>query len=124
MLVQTGACPHIGLGFGSTPRDVVLVAHSYGGMVATGVLWRLPERIRSIIYLDAMVPEPGQCVLDLLAPDAAKALVEHVDSAGEGWKVAPNPLPADSSAADVAWITPRRELPRSVWTRWERDGDG
>ena len=94
-------------------RDVVLVAHSYGGMVATGVLWRMPERIRSIVYLDAMVPEPGQCVLDLLAPDAAKALVEHVDTSGEGWKVPPNPLPADTSAADVAWITPRRELPRS-----------
>ena len=99
-------------------RDVVLVAHSYGGMVATGVLWRMPERIRSIVYLDAMVPEPGQCVLDLLAPDATKALVEHVDTAGEGWKVPPNPLPADTSAADVAWITPRRGFqPFSTFTQ-------
>jgi pimeloyl-ACP methyl ester carboxylesterase len=43
-------------------RDVVLVGHSYGGMVITGVADRVPERIRKLIYLDAFVPADGESV--------------------------------------------------------------
>ena len=39
--------------------DVVLIGHSYGGMVATGVADRASERIRQVIYLDAFVPRDG-----------------------------------------------------------------
>jgi pimeloyl-ACP methyl ester carboxylesterase len=39
---------------------VVIVGHSYGGMVITGVVDRVPERIRHVIYLDAFVPEDGE----------------------------------------------------------------
>jgi pimeloyl-ACP methyl ester carboxylesterase len=45
--------------------DVSLVGWSYGGMVITGVLARVPERIRSLCYLDAFVPVNGQCLADL-----------------------------------------------------------
>lgn len=38
-------------------RDVVLIGHSYGGMVATGVAGRAPEQVAQIIYLDAFVPK-------------------------------------------------------------------
>jgi len=41
-------------------HDVVLVGHSYGGMVVTGVADRVPERIKHLIYLDAFVPEDGE----------------------------------------------------------------
>lgn len=44
--------------------DFVLVGHSYGGMVITGVADRVPEKIRSIVYLDAFIPEDGQAVID------------------------------------------------------------
>src|SRR5689334_10209024 len=37
-------------------RNVILVGHSYGGMVATGVAAIAPERIRKLVYLDAFVP--------------------------------------------------------------------
>ena len=47
-------------------RNVVLLGHSYGGMVATGVADRAPERIAQIIYLDAFVPENGQALIDFL----------------------------------------------------------
>jgi len=40
--------------------NIVLVGHSYGGMVITGVADRVPERIKHIIYLDAIVPENGE----------------------------------------------------------------
>jgi pimeloyl-ACP methyl ester carboxylesterase len=41
-------------------HDVVLVGHSYGGMVITGVADRIPDRIKCVIYLDAALPENGE----------------------------------------------------------------
>jgi len=41
-------------------HDVILVGHSYGGMVITGVADRIPDRIKAIIYLDAFLPENGE----------------------------------------------------------------
>lgn len=45
-------------------ENVVLVGHSYGGMVITGVMDAIPERIRHAIFLDAAVPEDGQSAQD------------------------------------------------------------
>ena len=45
-------------------RDVILVGHSYGGMVISGVADQLPGRIRRLIYLDAFLPETGETGLD------------------------------------------------------------
>ena len=45
-------------------RDIALVGHSYGGMVATGVADRARDRIAQLIYLDAFVPDDGQSLLD------------------------------------------------------------
>jgi pimeloyl-ACP methyl ester carboxylesterase len=45
--------------------DVVLCAHSYGGMVITGVADRVPERIAALVYCDAYVPADGQSCFDL-----------------------------------------------------------
>jgi pimeloyl-ACP methyl ester carboxylesterase len=42
--------------------DVVLIGHSYGGMVVTGVADRIPDRIRHLVYLDAFLPESGESV--------------------------------------------------------------
>jgi pimeloyl-ACP methyl ester carboxylesterase len=41
-------------------HDVVLVGHSYSGMIITGVAERVPERLRMLVYLDASVPSDGQ----------------------------------------------------------------
>jgi pimeloyl-ACP methyl ester carboxylesterase len=46
-------------------HDVVLTGHSYGGMVITGVIDRIPERIRHVVYLDAAVPDDGMSIWDL-----------------------------------------------------------
>jgi pimeloyl-ACP methyl ester carboxylesterase len=46
--------------------DVVLVGHSYGGMVVTGVADRVPERIAQLVYVDAFVPRDGESLFDLL----------------------------------------------------------
>jgi pimeloyl-ACP methyl ester carboxylesterase len=46
-------------------HDIVLVGHSYGGMVITGVMDRIPERIRHVVFLDAAVPDDGMSIWDL-----------------------------------------------------------
>ncbi|MGH6900522.1 MAG: alpha/beta fold hydrolase [Geminicoccaceae bacterium] len=65
-------------------RDVVLVGHSYGGMVITGVADRLAERQGALVYLDALVPEHGQSGLDLQPPERRESILEEVAAHG-GW---------------------------------------
>ena len=71
--------------------DVVLCGHSYGGFVIRGVADRVPERIRSLVYLDAFVPEDGECVLDHLSPEMAQQIRMLAETAGSGWNVPPFP---------------------------------
>jgi pimeloyl-ACP methyl ester carboxylesterase len=46
-------------------HDVVLTGHSYGGMVITGVMDRIPERLRHVVFLDAAVPDDGMSLWNL-----------------------------------------------------------
>lgn len=46
-------------------HDVVLMGHSYGGMVVTGVADKIPERIRRMIYVDAFVPSDGESLVSI-----------------------------------------------------------
>ena len=46
-------------------EQIVLVGHSYGGMVITGVMDRLPEKIKQVFFLDAFVPADGMAAVDL-----------------------------------------------------------
>jgi pimeloyl-ACP methyl ester carboxylesterase len=96
-------------------RDVVLVGHSYGGMVATGVADRAHERIAQVVYLDAFVPQAGESLFDLVPPEVRGTMQRLAAEAGEGWKVPPNPMPPDTPAADLAWIMSRR-LPQPIRT--------
>ena len=49
-------------------HDVVLVGHSYGGMVITGVADRIPGRIKHVVYIDALLPTNGESVDTMLPP--------------------------------------------------------
>ena len=89
-------------------RQVILLGHSYGGMVATGVADRAPERIRRLVYLDAFVPRDGQSVFDLVGLEERARRLEIAKTLGAGWKLPPNPPPDDTSEEDLAWVTPRR----------------
>ena len=91
-------------------RDVVLVGNSYGGMVATGVADRARARLRRLVYLDAFVPRDGQSLLDLLPADVRERMREAARTAGDGWRVPPNPVPPDTSETDLAWLMPRRVM--------------
>jgi pimeloyl-ACP methyl ester carboxylesterase len=91
-------------------REVVLIGHSYGGMVATGVADRAEGRIGQLIYLDAFVPRDGQSLFDLVGPEAAANMRKGAAVSGKGWKIPANPMPPDTSPEDVAWATPRRMM--------------
>ena len=85
----------------------VLLGHSYGGMVATGVADRARDRISRLVYLDAFVPMDGQCLLDFL-PESERQRMRDGAKSGDGWRVPPNPTPQDTSPKDVEWLSPRR----------------
>jgi pimeloyl-ACP methyl ester carboxylesterase len=87
-------------------REIVLIGHSYGGMVATGVADRARDRIVQLIYLDAFVPDDGQSLLDLNEPGRQR--MQEIAKSGDGWRVPPSPIPADTSQADVEWLAARR----------------
>jgi pimeloyl-ACP methyl ester carboxylesterase len=91
-------------------RDVILLGHSYGGMVATGVADRARERIAQVVYLDAFAPRHGQSLLSLQTEDNRSRVLATVQQHGEGWRVPANPMPADTSAEDLAWAMPRRVM--------------
>ena len=77
-------------------RELVLIGHSYGGMVATGVADRVRDRIAQLIYLDAFVPGDGQSSFDLQGPEARERMRQLAQTAGEGWRIPPNPMPPDT----------------------------
>lgn len=84
-------------------QDFVLVGHSYGGMVATAVADRVPERIRKLVYVDAFVPRDGQSLFDLVPAESRARLLAGM-AAGDGWRVPPMPIPEDTAPDDVQWI--------------------
>ena len=72
-------------------EDVVLVGHSYGGMVVTGAAERVPEQIARLVYLDALVPRDGESVADVVGAEAAGQWGAIADAAGDGWRIPPAP---------------------------------
>ena len=87
-------------------NDIILLGHSYGGMIATGVADRIPGRIKQLIYLDAFVPRDGQSLFDL--NEGGRAHLEASAKNGDGWRIEPLTPPPDTAAEDLDWITPRR----------------
>ena len=89
-------------------HDVLLVGHSYGGMVITGVGDRAAERIAGLVYLDAANPVNGQSLVDVAGPmmNAARQLGEVVD----GIELVLLPTPelgrfyGVTDDGDVAWM--------------------
>lgn len=79
--------------------DVILCGHSYGGMVITGVAAIEGERISTLVYLDAIVPQDGQSLFDVVGSETmshtvASAMLDgRVPSPGIGFF---NVNPADS----------------------------
>jgi len=98
-------------------EDVVLVGHSYAGMIIAGVCDRLKSRIGHVIYLDAALAEDGKPAL----PGLTKALAEaRFGPLVEGYLVSMNNLDtlglANESPETRAWVERRlTEQPLQLW---------
>jgi pimeloyl-ACP methyl ester carboxylesterase len=92
-------------------RDVILVGHSYGGMVITGVADRATDRIANLAYLDAAFPDNGQSLVDhagdviLAAREKMRVVngIELVLYPGED----PMGFYGVTDPGQIAWMKPR-----------------
>ena len=78
-------------------HDIVLTGHSYGGMVITGVMDRVPERIRHVVFLDAAVPDDGMSIWELFGNSGP-----------------PDPKRFADGFMQVPWVTPDTKPPHNV----------
>jgi pimeloyl-ACP methyl ester carboxylesterase len=69
-------------------HEIVLVGHSYGGMVISGVAERVPHRIAQLVYMDAIVPEDGDSVAGLFG-DAIETMAKAGGDGDEPWQLVP-----------------------------------
>jgi pimeloyl-ACP methyl ester carboxylesterase len=69
--------------------EVVLVGHSYAGLVISSAANQVPDRIGGLVYLDAMVPEDGESAADVLP--VTQALIDLAAKSDSGWRVPPLP---------------------------------
>ena len=94
-----------GLIAGEDLTDVVLVGHSFAGMVISGAANRVPDRIGHLVYLDAMVPVDGETAVDVMP--ISQAMIDRA----AGWRIPPPPegpppfgLFGVTDPADIAWL--------------------
>lgn len=103
-------------------REVVLVGHSYGGMVITGVADRTSERVGKLVYLDAATPRNGQSLHDIAGPmlDAVRPMGKVVD--GVELVLLPSPdagrFYGVTDPDDLAWMGER--LTGHPWQTFEQ----
>jgi pimeloyl-ACP methyl ester carboxylesterase len=90
-------------------RDVVLVGHSYAGMILPAVAVRAADRLARLVFLDAFVPKDGDSCFDLMPAEAGEAIRQQAQAEGDGWRFPPFPLEALGIVADedVRWVGPR-----------------
>ena len=86
--------------------DVILVGHSYGGMVTTGVSSRCAGRIRTLVYLDAFLPANGQALWDI-AGEQGRAFYVDAQRSTPGL-VTPMGLAATPDNAEAAALRKRK----------------
>lgn len=111
--LQTHVDDVLGLIDAEELADVVLVGHSYGGMVITGAADALtargPGRIKRLVYVDAMVPLPGEGWGAGHPPDIVAARLAAA-AAHDNALPPPNPADFGLAGADRDWLL-RRQVP-------------
>jgi pimeloyl-ACP methyl ester carboxylesterase len=83
-------------------QDVVLVGHSYAGMVLTGVAERMPERIAHLVFLDAGIPRDGESLSSMMGPDWTELVLQLARTQGDGWRFG-------SRRADMGSLSPQEQ---------------
>jgi len=86
--------------------DVVLVAHSYGGMPVAGAMEHVFERVRAVVWLDAHLPREGESIFELIGEERAAKMKEMADQDGQGWFVPTSDASwwGLSDPEQIAWV--------------------
>jgi pimeloyl-ACP methyl ester carboxylesterase len=101
-------------------ESVVLVGHSYAGLVISGVAARAKERIRQLVYQDALLAEDGQSWAEAFPPDIAEARRKGA-TITNGVKTIPAPDPeiyGFADPADTVWV--RRRMTPHPYASFEQ----
>ncbi len=90
-------------------HNIVLVGHSYAGMVIAGVAEKAPERISQLVFLDAFVPKDGQSLGDIIGPQGMAGIRQGAKAVGQGWQIPSFPVErfGITSEADIAFVKPK-----------------
>jgi pimeloyl-ACP methyl ester carboxylesterase len=103
--------------------DVVLVAHSYGGMPVAGALERVADRVRSVVWLDSHLPREHESIFELIGEERAAQMKQMVEENGEGWFVPTSDASfwGLSDPAHIAWVN-SKTTPQPVKTYQDPSG--
>jgi pimeloyl-ACP methyl ester carboxylesterase len=107
-------------------HDLVLLGFSYGGMVVTGCLEHISDRVKHLVYMDAFVPQNGQSVTDMVSlrgastglgapaflPPAARAYDDPEEAEFQNPRRVPQPIATFSQAVRL-----RQPLESFAFTR-------
>jgi pimeloyl-ACP methyl ester carboxylesterase len=80
-------------------HNVVLLGHSYAGLVVTGAADRVPERISELVYLDTAPLPDGGMLIEKFPPEARQRTERQVEELGDGWRF---PMPPFEELANMA----------------------
>jgi pimeloyl-ACP methyl ester carboxylesterase len=83
------------------PERVILVGHSYAGMIISGAVETNSTQVKQLVFLDAFVPENGQSALDLLPPEIVAYFRDVAREHGDGWR-----LPGGEGQLDLWGLKP------------------
>jgi pimeloyl-ACP methyl ester carboxylesterase len=97
-------------------QGVILVGHSYGGMVITGVVDEAPERIAHLVYLDTFVPRDGESMVDV-SPVVIWLLRRQAQ--GDGWRIPSHGDYGVTKEPDRSWVL-RSVTPQPLKTLEQR----
>lgn len=108
--LETHICDVLGTLEVEDLSGVVLVGHSYGGIVVTAVADRV-SRIAQLVYLDAVVPRDGECLYDRAPAQIKTHFEEHAKTGGDGWRVPVSAVSAQflglKDERDASWVMSR-----------------
>lgn len=91
-------------------QDVVLAVHSYAGMLGTAVADRMPGRLRHLVYVDAVVPKPGESWSSTQASATREARLAAAQASSDYSFPNPDPAVFGLTGEDHAWVQ-RRQTP-------------
>lgn len=78
----------------------ILCGHSYGGMLARGLVDRRPDLVTGLVLIEALWPGDGEAAFDVIPPAARERFREAAETAGQGWRL-PQPDVAQFAIADA-----------------------